>query len=180
MSRELLKQNKKAMSIPSTLLVFLALFLVVTFLFYFSAENAKSVKNIIYSVKLTSDLYERTNLITFYVQDALERGVNSVDVSANNKEELIAEKMKETLDKYRYPDGILIFPEFEKIIGQISAEKIVIINGVDGTPEKAEIELEISAKGGINSGIGDNYKEIASVENFYKKKFSTEFLKAGK
>ena len=90
MSRELLKQNKKAMSIPSTLLVFLALFLVVTFLFYFSAENAKSVKNIIYSVKLTSDLYERTNLITFYVQDALERGVNSVDVSANNKEELIA------------------------------------------------------------------------------------------
>ena len=88
--------------------------------------------------------------------------------------------MKETLDKYRYPDGILIFPEFEKIIGQISAEKIVIINGVDGTPEKAEIELEISAKGGINSGIGDNYKEIASVENFYKKKFSTEFLKAGK
>jgi len=172
--------SKKAMSIPSTLLVFLALFLVVTFLFYFSAENAKSVKNIIYPVKLNSDLYERTNLIAFYVQDALERGVNSVDVSASNKEELIAGKMKETLDKYRYPDGTLIFPEFERIIEQISADKINILQDVGGAPQKAEIEIEISAKGGINSRMEDNYREIVSVENFYQKKFSAEFLKVGR
>jgi len=41
--------------------------------------------------------------------------------------------------------------------------------------KKENIDLII-----LNGDLGDNYKEIASVENFYKKKFSTEFLKAGK
>ncbi len=169
--------NKKGQPLSMGILVFLVLGVCLLSLFYFiTLQNG--VKEDFQTVDVAVGVYDKADLITFYLQDSVSRA----SLGIGNEEEFVSDFVI-VLESYKYPDGEWIFPEFESVINNLDVGDVSISDGEVSVLLKVNVEDSLMKRGKVfESGFlvdyygesSELYEEVFSLSYDYEKEFIGE------